>query len=375
MKKYIVSLSLLAAMVMTPVAADAQQRLTLEECRQMAIQNDESLQQAQTKIEMSGYDRKIALANYFPNVSATGAYVYNHDGIALVSDATSQKLQNIGTVAQGQLQAFNQGLMQAITSNPQAAAEYMQSPMWQTMLGAMSKADVSQTLNALGQELDNALHPDLQNVFAAGVSVTQPIFMGGKIINANKIARLAEELSKSQYEQKYQETIVTVDQAYWQIVSIAAKKKLAVSYSDLLQKMVKDTEISMQQGVLTQSDVLSVKVKANEAEMLRTKADNGLVLAKMLLCKETGLPLDSEIVLADEELEAVPVPQIGSDKSIEDIWADRPETKSLDIAARIYDGKVRIARADMLPKVAATAGYMYTNPNTRMASRRSSVAS
>lgn len=365
MGKIITGMAIAAIALSTTLPLKAQETLTLEQCRELAIANDRGLKQARTKIEMAGYDRRIAAANYMPNISGTGTYIYNHDGVALVGDETSTMLQNMGTSLQGQMQAFTQGLMTAITSNPQAAMEYMKSPMWQTVLGTMSQADLSQAINALGQELDNALHPDLHNIFAGGVTVTQPIFMGGKIIAANKIAKLAEELSKTQYDQKYQETLVSVDQAYWQIVSIAGKERLAVSYSDLLHKMEKDVQMAVAEGIATQSDALQVKVKANEADMLRTKAENGLALAKMLLCKQIGMDMDAAIMLADEASDEIPMPEMGPQKSMEDIYADRPETRSLELASKIYDGKARMARADMMPKVAATAGYLLSNPNMK----------
>ena len=96
MNKYIVKISTLVAMALVPVAMNAQQTLTLEQCREMAIENNKTLKQAETKIEMAGYDRKIAFANYLPNISATGAYIYNANDIALVSDVTSQKLAEYG---------------------------------------------------------------------------------------------------------------------------------------------------------------------------------------------------------------------------------------------------------------------------------------
>jgi outer membrane protein TolC len=365
MNKYIVRISALVAALAAPLMMNAQQTLTLEQCREMAIENNKTLKQAETKIEMSGYDRKIAFANYLPNISATGAYVYNASDIALVSDEASQTLQNMGTMIHSQAQNFTQNLMAAITSNPSAAAEYMKSPMWQMVLGALSQTDLSQTINALGKEIDDAFHPDLHNIFAGSVSLQQPVFMGGKIIAANKIAKLAEQLSKTQYDQQYQQVVVDVDQAYWQIVSIANKKKLADAYADLLHKMENDVNLSVKEGVATESDALQIKVKANEADMLKTKSDNGLTLAKMLLCKQIGLDLNSDITLADEDLDVIPVPQMTADKDLDQIYSDRPETRSLELASRIYDGKVRVARADMMPKVALMAGYSVTNPNLR----------
>ena len=101
------------------------------------------------------------------------------------------------------------------------------------------------------------------------------------------------------------------------------------------------------------------------------KANNGLSLAKMLLCKQIGLPLDSAVILEDEGEEQVPVPQMPESKLMEQVWADRPEIRSLNTAVEIYDNKVKVARADMLPTIAATANYLVTNPNLNNGFRNS----
>ena len=139
--------------------------------------------------------------------------------------------------------------------------------------------------------------------------------------------------------------------------------RLAENYADLLEQMEADVEKSMEAGLSTKSDVLQVKVKASEARLLLTKATNGLRLAKMLLCQKTGLPLDSEILLADEIVEDIPIAVPGPEKDMEQVYEDRPETKSLDLASKIYDKKVAIAAADMMPQIAFMANYLATNPS------------
>ena len=352
-----------AAMLALPLTTAGQETLTLQQCRDMAIRNNKNLEQSRTKVEMAGIDRKIARANYYPNISAAGTYMYNEKNLSLISDEMSGKLTNMGTSAQSMMTNLMTALQQQIAGNQSAAIEYMKSPLWQTVIGTLQQTDISAALNQLGSEIDDAFHLDIHNVFAAGVSLQQPVFMGGKIVAANQIARLAEELSKAQYDKEYQDIITTVDQAYWQVVSIASKKKLAEDFADLLAKMEHDVNLSVDEGVATNSDALAIKVKVNEANMLKTKATNGLVLAKMLLCKEIGIDLNSEILLADENLDAIPVPELVEDKSIEAVYADRPETRSLDLATQIYEKKVNVARADMMPKVALTANYLVSNPN------------
>ncbi len=353
------------------------QPLTLDDCRQMAVQQSKELSQARTQEEMASYDRKIALANYFPSISATGAYLYNNRDIALISDTQSALLRNAGTLIQGQLDAALAGATQqigaAIQTNPALAAEYMGSPLWQTVLGMLQQTDpsapaglvpnVAEPINAIGADIDKALHPDFHNIWVGAVTVKQPVFAGGKIIYSNQMASLAQDLAAAKYDMKYADVIVDVDQAYWQIISIANKKKLAESYADLLHQMEKDVDHAIAAGVSTQSDALQVKVKANEADMLLSKAGNGLTLAKMLLCQRIGLPLESAIVLADENLEVIPQPQNPAQKSLEDIYAARPETRSLNLATQIYGKKAKVVRADMMPQVALTANYLISNPN------------
>lgn len=356
---------LLGAVLMlgTGSIAAAQQLLTLEQCRRMAVDGNRELEQSRQKVKMAGYDRKIAAANYFPSITATGTYMYNDRNIALIGDDMSEKLTNIGTGVQQQIQQQMGGLMQAVQANPAAAMEYMSSPMWQTFVGALSQVDVAPALNAIGEEVNAAFHPDMTNIYAGVISLKQPVFVGGKIVASNKMARLAEELSRSQYDSQYQDILISVDQTYWQIVELANKKKLAENYADLLKQMEADAEVSVAEGVAVQSDVLTIKVKANEAQMLLCRAASGLALSKMLLCKQIGLPLDSDISLADEDLDAIPQPESIITRSMDEIYADRPETRSLDLASQIYDQKTRIARSEMMPTVALTANYVISNPS------------
>lgn len=363
-KMKLIKLSLIAITLMVQLpSAWAQRTLTLDECRDLALQSSHELEQAATKMDMAKYDKRIAFANYFPNISATGTYMHNSRNISLVSDEMSAALTSMGTTVQGQINNTMQELTQAIMSNPKAAAEYLMSPLWQTVLGSLSKTDVSEVLNAIGTQIDDALHLDTKDMFAGAVSLQQPIFVGGKIINANKIAALAQELAQVQYNGTRSDVLLGVEQAYWQVVSVAAKKSLAESYAELLHSMEHNVQLSADEGLATASDLLAVKVKANEADMLLTKSSNGLALSKMLLCKLIGLDLQTDIVLADEGTDKLSQPVFDADKDTKDVIADRPETRSLSLGADIYDKKVAIARADMMPKIALTANYLVSNPS------------
>lgn len=354
---------LLATALLTLVPARAQQVLTLEQCREMAVEANRDLDQAATRLEMAGYDRKIALANYFPNISATGAYLHNNRNLSLMPENISNTLSGAGSAVQNGYAEVYQSIQGILVQNPEVAAQLLNNPQVAGLLSTLGQMDLKSPIDAISQQLEDAFTIDINNIYVGAVTLVQPVFMGGKIIYSNQMAALAEELAASRYDMQYAETVVEIDKAYWQIVSIAAKKKLAESYSELLGQLEHDVEISVNEGVATQADALQVKVKANEARMTLTKATNGLTLAKMLLCKQIGLPLDSDIVLADEGLDAVPLPQLAAQKDMEEVWEARPETRSLSLATQIYDRKAKIARADMLPKVFLGASYMVSNPN------------
>ena len=306
-RAFVLSLALLASAFVY-----GQRTLTLDECRSLAIQNNKELQIAGEKVRVAGSDKQAALTKYFPQVSAMGTYMRNQKDINLLDDKTVAGLGKLLPIDVG---AFT--------------------------------------------------HLDIQDVWLGNVSLVQPVFMGGKIIAYNQITKYAKELAQSMNDLKLQDVIYKTDEAYWQVVSLVNKKKLADSYVSLLRKMDTDVQALIEEGVATQVDGMSVRVKLNQAEMAQTKVDNGLALSRMALAQLCGLPLEESLALADENIESLPESASSSGSfSVEEAFINRQELKSLDYAVRIYKKKEKIALAEHLPSVALTANYLVTNPNS-----------
>ena len=303
--------------------ANSQQTLTLEECRNLAIQNNKELQMSGEKVKAANEEKKAAFTKYFPQLSAMGGYMWNQKDINLLDmDALSVKLGSaLGPIAQ--------------------------LPVFGQLMGGV----------------DEMQHLDVQNIWVGGVSLVQPVFMGGKIVSYNQITKYARELAESMNDLQLQEVIYKTDETYWQVISLVNKKKLADAYVGLLRKMDSDVTAMITEGIATQADGLSVKVKLNEAEMAQTKVDNGLALSRMLLAQICGLPLDEPLALADENIENFPVHSNDAVANVNEAFANRDELKSLELATKIYQKKERIVLADMLPNVALSANYLVTNPN------------
>ena len=138
---------------------------------------------------------------------------------------------------------------------------------------------------------------------------------------------------------------------------------MAESFLKLVQKLDSDVSKMVAEGVATTADELSVKVKVNEAEITLTQVEDGLSLSKMVLCQLCGIPLDTEIRLADEEIKDLTLPNTYTESNVNTAFANRQELKSLELAEKIYRQKVNVARAEFLPSVGLTANYLFTNPS------------
>jgi len=205
---------------------------------------------------------------------------------------------------------------------------------------------------------------DIHNVFAGAVTLTQPLFMGGKIIAMNRMADYAQELSGKMYDNAAKEVIYTVDAAYWQVVSLGEKKKLADSYIALLDTLQRNVKAMIAEGVATKADLLNVDVKLNQANIDLTKVENGLSLSRMALAQICGMPLDSNMQLADESAENKNFNTIVADGyNMNDVYENRSDLQSLQLAVKLYEQKQNVARAEMLPNIALVGAYTFSNPN------------
>ena len=348
------------------VSANAQSVLTLDECHRLALENNKKLKVAEMEVDKARYEMYSSYANYLPKVSATGMYMHNTKSFQLLSGENLETLGSIGTMTQAQINAYREELMEVYQNDPAAVIAWtllQNDPTLNKIVTDLMNLDVEEALNQIGEQVGDAFKIDTKNVYAGMVSIQQPIFAGGKIVAYNQITKDLKELAETKLEMQQQETVVTTDKAYWQIVSIANKLKLAENYTETLCSLSKDMDKLVAEGMATTSDQLSVKVKLNEAELSLLKAQNGLALSKMLLCQICGLPLDSNIMLADENLDDVLVTNTHPFYSESDVEANRPELKCLSIVNDIYAKKVWVTRADYLPTIGAFGNYVVSNPS------------
>lgn len=335
--------------VFLALPSGAQRILSLDSCRQMALSNNKQLGISKLKQGVAANLRKSARTKYLPHVSAVGTYEFTSKPISLLSSEQQAEFSHLGTAFAG---SISQSLAPMMQQDPKMAA----------VMGQLGPT-LETAMNGLGQKIVDAFDTDTRHVLAGSVMLTQPLFMGGSIVALNKMADISEKLAENSTEARRQATIYRIDQAYWQVVSLHHKKKLAESYRDLVKKLSGDVHKMIDEGVATKSDGLSVDVKVNEAEMTLTKVNDGLVLSRMLLNQLCGLPLNESVTLEDEQVENIAVVELTPELDVERAVDNRPELKMLQNTVDLTKQTTNVLRAGHMPQLLLTGGYAVSNPN------------
>ena len=340
--------------IVSVVQLHAQKVLKLEDCRQKALEHNKTLQMSKESVNAARELKKAAFTQFLPNFSANATYAWNEKNLSLLAEDamlpvgtkmadgsfgfTADQISNKWTLVNGQpvpLDANNTPF------NPKTNPEKIQ---WKGYA-------------LLPKE---AMEFDIHNVFAGTIGFVQPVFMGGKILELYRVAKYGENLAAAQHENKTTELLLEVDEAYWRVVSLENKVKLAREYRNLIAKLDSNVRVMIEEGVATKAEALKVRVKLNEAEMTVTKAEDGLNLSKMALNQLCGFPLDEQYALSDatlnseENIKLIPV-----DEAI----SNRPEVKALTQMENIAKSNERIMLSRFMPNIGLTGNYIVSNPN------------
>ena len=361
--KYITLILLMGALI--PAGAQTTV-LSLDSCRAMALRNNKQINASKLKKDVAYNLKKSARTKYLPKVDAMGGYEWFSREISLLNDGQKSTFSNLGTSIVGGISDNANNMMTELVGKGLLTPEQAQK------IGGLLQekgGTIQQQGNAIGQSIVDAFRTDTRNMWAGSIMLRQPIYMGGAITAANKIADIGEQIADNDLDMQTQKTLYSIDQAYWMVVSLKQKQKLATSYRDLVKKLNEDVHKMIKQGVATRADGLKVDVKVNEADMQITQVEDGLVLSKMLLCQLCGIPMNQEITLADEEKESLALAGSAIDTEQQRVAAadsavnTRPELRMLQNAIDISKQATNLVRAVYMPHVALTGGYTISNPN------------
>ena len=290
----------------------AQELLTLDQCRQLALDNNKRMVAASKQTQAAHYTVKSYKGNFFPNFTASGTGLYS-------------SANGTFSLPGGNLPTF--------------------------------------LPDANGQPIPNGgfayfpgidLNYKVRTVWMGSLQVEQPIFMGGKILAAYKMATLGKQMAQLNENLTATEVILETDQAYALMVKAQEMSKVAESYHAVLQELMKNVQSAYKHGLKSKNDVLKVQVKLNESELAIRKAENALRLANMNLCHLIGKPLIETLQISDD----FPVIEQAFETQINDITA-RPEYSLLNKQVDMAKQQVKLSRSELLPQVGIRGSYDY----------------
>ena len=222
-----VYLKILFLILMSAQGLFAQKTLTLDECKQLALENNVLTKNSRLEIEAADQVKKGAYTNYFPHISG-----------GITAFATKKHLIEFGSA--GLLKTGQFGML----------------------------------------------------------TITQPVFTGGRILFGNQLASLGQEVSKYKYSLSRDEAFLKTEEQYWLIVQLNEKMKTISKYEELLKSLLRQVEDGFNSGVVTKNDVLKVKLKHSEVLLNKSKLENGKKIAQLAFCQFLGIKADSDIVLS-----------------------------------------------------------------------------
>ena len=193
----------------------------------------------------------------------------------------------------------------------------------------------------------------MRGVYDAGLTLQQPVFAGGRIVAAGRLARIGERTAGEQLRQTRMQVLADVDNAYFTLLAVREKVKMLEAYRRQMDELYRSVENHVQAEMAIRNELLRVEAKRTEIDYQLQKARNGEHLCRMSLCQLVGLELTADVRTADSVLAVAP-PE-GLDENID----ARPELRLLHHQLEARRQQVRMERAACLPTVGLGLGYSY----------------
>lgn len=306
--------------------------LSLQQCLELALANNKKIEAARKTTMRYTYSAKSCRANYFPNFKLMATDVYSTSTGSLSIDG-------------GYLPTFSFD-----------AAEGVMRPnvLTDASGNVLTGPDGTPVFREYAYFLDQKIRYKFGNVLQAGITLEQPVYMGGKVSAAYRMARIGKEMAELNENLTENEVIVEVENAFVQVVRAGELEKVAKKYNALLQELLDNVQKAYKHGLKSQNDMLKVSVRLNESELKLRQAENALRLATMNLCHVIGVPLLTRLTVSDGDIMVMPD---GGDPMAS--IAGRPEFAILEKKSELAGEQVKIERSDFLPNVALAGSYSY----------------
>ena len=295
----------LLLLLFLPLMAQAQPRtVSLQECLQSAATQNRTLLNATLQIQMAGEQKREAFTKYFPEISANLLAFHAFDKMVKQDGYYPQELAALGQI------------------NPAFAA----------LAGQPYSI----------RELDKG--------YAAMATLTQPLFVGGQIVNGNRLADIGKQVAELQAELQTKDLLQKVTENYYQIVKLKLNLATIRSAQEQLHAIYREVQSYVDAGVTTRNDLLRVRLELQRLSSDSLTVSNAHHVMCLLLAQQTGMA-GEKIDVQDMALADIESPlncYIAPDEAV----AARQELALAQKGVEAGKLKVRMERGKHLPTVA-----------------------
>ncbi|MCQ2344860.1 MAG: TolC family protein [Paludibacteraceae bacterium] len=312
MKRYF--LTIIAGLL--SVLSLSSQTLSLDSCFALARRNSYAIKTAKLDVEEAQEVKKQAFTKYFPQVAATAM------GYKAFDPLVEMKAEDL----------FNDKLPETL--------DFLKS-----------------IASLVESNLPNSIFSIMSQGIVAQLGAVQPIYLGGRIVNGNRLAKVGIDAAKTKEFIAERDVLLAVEESYWIVVDLEAKRQTVEAVQKLLDTVHNIVGTAVNAGLAVQNDLLEIELRQDELAAQKIRLNNGISLARQALCQSIGIPYNENLKLEDFNKVSASASMVDTKSAVQ----SRPEYSLLEIQLKAERLKRKMTLAESLPSVIFGVTYGYAN--------------
>jgi len=326
--------SFIVLLIALATASLSAESLTLEQCIQLALNENFDLRISRNAVQRAEQDEIIAHSQFLPEFSANrnSSFSVESSSATDLDGATSPQSDRVNWRAEVS-QRLNTGATMTLSST-------------------MNRRETNSTRNLLNPAFDSDV----------ALRVVQPL-LAGYGSNVSKAQRRLSELDVEQQKWSFRDQVLrvmnTTERAYNQVVFAQEQLKIRQSALDLANRLYEENKTKMETGIATSLDVLQAQVGVANSKDSLLRAERTLEDAKDDLLNSIGLETGS-MEIATTEL-ATPSSTIPTeDELFTSALSKQPNYQALLNQIDQRHIEVKRARRNRLPTLNLNGTFAHT---------------
>ncbi|MCM1483245.1 MAG: TolC family protein [Muribaculaceae bacterium] len=201
---------------------------------------------------------------------------------------SAQECRSMALAASEDMKQSELGLQKADLDTKIARAAFLPK-----IDGSATGAYVVPDIDMMGMEMR------IRGMYMAGITLTQPIYTGGRLTTGKKLAKIGRETAAIQQRMTRMDIIAEADKAYWTYIAVSSKVRMLESYIVQMDTLYAQTRLAVDCGMVTDNDLLRISSRRSDIQYQWQKANNGMDLCRLALCRLLGVDNSTEIVPTD----------------------------------------------------------------------------